>query len=398
MAAGLVGVAGSVGIPTLALSSMVMSEPLCFALLMPVLMLAEGVVDDDHGQQSWMSVVWAGLAAGALTLVRSHAIAVVAALGFVLVVRRRPRAAALAVGAAIAAMLPWQLWVRAHEVAVPMPIKGMYGSYTAWLSRGLEADGPVLLWRTLQRTIPEVGGMFAVATATGMPGIVQLILLVLVLSLAVAGLFELWRRAPVTAAFVVSYVGIVVLWPFPPARFVWAIWPLIVVLPALGASVAWRWRPRAPHVRVIRAVALAGTAFVAIGYARYTANGYRGRWWSSIARENTQAARGLVSWTRARTRSSDVVMTNAEPLVYLYANRATVPAESFAVADYFQAKTRADNEEALRRLLATYRVDVVALAGADGLIAAARSMAAGPSARLVVRDSFPGGGAFTPTR
>jgi hypothetical protein len=73
-----------------------------------------------------------------------------------------------------------------------------------------------------------------------------------------------------------------------------------------------------------------------------------------------------------------------------------VPAESFAVADYFQAKSRADNQEALRRLLATYRVDVVALAGANGLIAAARSMADGPAPELVVRDSFPGGGAFTP--
>jgi hypothetical protein len=386
-----------VGIPTLALSSMVMSEPLFFALLMPVLLLAERAADDDE-QKSWTVVAWAGMAAGALTLVRSHAIAVVAALGFVLIVRRRWRHATIGVGTAMVAMLPWQLWVRVHEVAVPGPIKGMYGSYTAWLSRGIEADGPILIWRTLQRTIPEVGGMFAVATAIGLPGVMQLLVLLIFGSLALLGAVELWRRAPVSAAFVLSYLAIVVLWPFPPARFIWAIWPLIVVLPVLGARTAWQWRPTVPWIRVVRLTALAGAAIVMIGYARYNASGYRGRWWSSIARDNAQAARGLVSWTRARTKSSDVVMTNAEPLVYLYANRATVPAESFVVADYFQAKTRARNEDSLRQLLATYRVDVVALAGADGLIAAARSMSSGPTPMLVVRDSFPGGGAFTPTR
>jgi hypothetical protein len=343
-------------------------------------------------------VTWAGLAAGALTLVRSHAIAVVAALGFALIVRRRWRHAAIAMASAVVAMLPWQLWVRAHEVGVPDPIKGMYGSYTAWLSRGLEADGTMLIWRTLQRTIPEIGGMFAVATATGMPGAVQLFILVFFVALAILGVVDLWRRAPVSAAFILAYVAIVMLWPFPPARFIWAIWPLIVVLPVLGGRVVWQWRPAVPPMRVARIAALAGVAIVTIGYTRYTANGYRGRWWSSIARDNTQAARGLVSWTRARTKSSDVVMTNAEPMVYLYANRTTVPAESFAVADYFQAKTRARNEDSLRQLLATYRVDVVALAGADGLIAAARSMSSGPTPTLVVRDSFPGGGAFTPTR
>jgi len=138
--ASVVGVSASVGIPTLALSSMVMSEPLFFALLMPVLMLAERAVDDGD-EKTWTAVTWAGLAAGALTLVRSHALAVVAALGFALIVRRRWRQAAIAMASAVVAMLPWQLWVRAHEVGVPDPIKGMYGSYTAWLSRGLEADG-----------------------------------------------------------------------------------------------------------------------------------------------------------------------------------------------------------------------------------------------------------------
>jgi hypothetical protein len=398
MTAGLVGLLGSIGIPTLVLSSMVMSEPLFFALLIPTLLLAEHVVDGDRRPGSVIYVAWAGFAAGALTLVRSHAIAVVAALAVVLLARRRARDAAISVGGAVVAMLPWQLWVRANEADVPTPIKGMYGSYTAWLARGFEADGATLVWRTLQRTAPELGGMFTIATATGIPGGWRLVVLFLFAGLAVAGVARLWRSAPVSTAFLGLYLAIVLLWPFPPSRFVWAVWPLVVVLPVLGAVEIWRWRPTVLPLRVARGVALAGAAVIALGYARYTTNGYRGRWWSSIARENAQAARGLVGWTRARTRSTDVVMTNAEPLVYLYTNRATVPAESFAVTDYFQSKTRADNEEALRRLLATYRVDVVALAGANGLIAAARSMTTAPNPLLAVRDSFPGGGAFTPRR
>jgi hypothetical protein len=407
VASGVVAVAGSIGIPTLVLSSMVMSEPFFFALLIPTLLLAERVTDGETTQadpsplaqddrKRWGYVVAAGVAAGALTLVRSHAIALVAALPLVLLLRRRVRDAAMAVGGSVVAMLPWQLWVRAHEGGVPAPIKGMYGSYSAWLARGFEADGISLVWRTLRRTVPEVGGMFAAATAPGIPGGWGLLVFLFFASLLVAGVIRLWRSASVTTAFILLYLSIVVLWPFPPARFVWAIWPLVFVLPVFGAMTFWEWRPSIPAIRVTRGVALTGAAVVAIGYARYTANGYRGRWWSSIARENAQAARGLVGWTRARTQPTDVVMTNAEPLLYLYANRATVPAESFAVADYFRAKTRDDNQDALRRLLATYRVDVVALAGSNGLIAAARSMADGPAPELVVRDSFPGGGAFTP--
>jgi hypothetical protein len=393
VATAVVAVAASVGIPSLALSSMVMSEPLFFALLIPTLLLAERIVDEGR---RWAYVVAAGIVAGALTLVRSHAIAVVVALGLVLLLRRRVRDAALVGAGAFVAMLPWQLWVRAHESGVPAPIKGMYGSYTAWLARGFAADGAGLAWRTLRRTLPELGGMFAAATAPGMPGTIALLVFVFFVALSVAGLVRLWRSAPVTAAFIVLYLAVVVLWPFSPARFVWAIWPLVVVLPVLGGITVWQWQPTTSPIRLARGLALAGVVLVAIGYTRYTANGYRGRWWSSIARRNAEAARGLVGWTRARTQPTDVVMTNAEPLLYLDANRATVPAESFAVADYFRAKTRADNQDALRRLLSTYRVDVVALAGADGLIAAARSMADGPAPELTVRDSFPGGGAFTP--
>jgi hypothetical protein len=132
--------------------------------------------------------------------------------------------------------------------------------------------------------------------------------------LTIVGLVRLWRAAPVTTAFVLLYLAVVLLWPFPPARFVWAIWPLIVALPVLGGMAIWQWRPTVRPMQVARGVALAGAAAVAIGYARYTTNGYRGRWWSSIARENAEAARGLVGWTRARTRPTDVVMTNAEPL------------------------------------------------------------------------------------
>jgi hypothetical protein len=393
--AALLAIAGAIGIPMLVLSTMVMSEPFFLALLFPALLLAERVVD---GERRTHVLVALGLYAGVATLVRSHGIALVGSIGLVLLLERRVRDAIVCGLSALVVMAPWQLWVRAHEGFVPAAMRGNYESYTGWLARGLHEEGAGLLLRTLRRTTNELAGMFATFSAYQMPAAIRVATLVALALLAAVGLYRMWRVARITAVFLPLYTLIVILWPFTSARFIWGIWPLVVLLPAFGAAQLWAWRPSGAGVRWRRVALALCAAFMAVNYVRVNVNGYRRHWWSSISRAGAGNVRGLVMWVRANTRPQDVVMSNAEPLVYLYADRASLPATAFTVQDYFRSATARESADALRDILSAYRVDVVAVVAADSLAAGALAMAGARPPELTLRDTFPNGMAFTPIR
>lgn len=394
-AAALLAVVACIGIPTLALSTMLMSEPLFLALLMPALLFAEHVADGDGRATRLVAL---GALAGVATLVRSHGIALIGAVICVLLLRRRPRDAGLAAIAAFAVVLPWQLWARAHEGIVPAAMRGNYDSYSAWFADGLRSEGLSLIARTIPRTSAEIAAMFATLGAPSWPPVLRIFVLIVLAGLFVAGARRFWRSAPTTALFMAFYAGIVVLWPFNPARFIWGIWPLVVLLAVTGAREFTQWVPTGTPARALRLTLAAGAVVVATGYSLYSARGYRGRWWSSIARQQTRVAQPLVIWARTRTRPDEVIASSAEPLVYLYSGRPTVSVMSFTVRRYFGPSSVSESEAALRDILSAYRVDAVAVVGNDSVAVAAQAMASRNPPELVLRDTFANGLVFTPTR
>jgi hypothetical protein len=98
-----------------------------------------------------------------------------------------------------------------------------------------------------------------------------------------------------------------------------------------------------------------------------------------------------------RTPPEFVIASNAEVLVYLYADRVSVPAASFSVHDFFAPPTQAARTDALRSILRAYHVDAVAIVANDPLSAAARAMAEQRPPDLVLRDSIPNGLIFSST-
>jgi hypothetical protein len=387
-AAVALAVIGTASLPTLILSAQVMSEPLFLALLVPTLFFAERVIDRDAAHGSARDAALVGLMVGLVTLVRANGIAVAAAVGLLLITRRRWREA-LAFGlTTLALLLPWQLWVRANAGATPGVLGGSYEPYGDWLLKGYRQAGVGLAWRTVSSTGRELATMISIMAAPSVSRQLQIAALVIVLALAAAGIRPLWRRAPATAIFLVAYFLIVLFWPFTPTRFVWAIWPFVLLSPVLGAIELVRWRPVTALARAARIVALFAACLVAIGYARYNLHAYRARTWSSISRRNANAMRPLVQWVGARTPSSAIVASDAEPVLYLYAARSGVPASQFTVNDYFNAPTSRASAAALRAILAAYHVDVIAVVPPDSLRAALLSMAKGPSPELVFRDSL----------
>jgi hypothetical protein len=388
----LVSVVGCLSIPTLVLSTQVMSEVCFLALLVPALLLAERVVD---GESTPGAAALLGVCAGALMLVRTHGVAFFLAVAALLLLRRLWPSLVIFAAVALAVVLPWEIWKSAHEGVVPAPLRGSYESYSGWLSRGFHSGGLSLAARTVWNTGRDLYGIMLGIWTAGLPSAARPVLALFVVTLTVAGLARLRRRAPVAALFVVIHVGIVLLWPYTPARFIWGIWPIIVLLAVLGALVVRDWRPVGFGPRIARGVIAAGIVSCTVGYATYTTRGYRGHWWSSIPRGAAVAVRPLIQWTMHNTQPQAVVASNAEVLVYLYTGRSAVPVASFAVDDYFTMPTTEARADALRSILRAYRVDAVAIVGNVALSAAALSMAGQRPPELVLRDSIPNGLIFS---
>ena len=403
LAAALISIAGCVAIPALVLSSLVLSEPLFLATLIPILIFAERVVE---GERRMRDLVLLGLLVGGATLIRTHGVALVAGAVVALVLRpprstssvnARVRDAGLVAVCAIAVMIPWQLWVHANQGLVPEPMRGLYESYASWMSRGVKDGGLPLLLQTISRTSLETAGTFATIASPMLSGWSRVLTVIALALLLIAGARRTWREAPVTTLFLAAYVAIVIAWPYTPARFIWGVWPLFVLVLTLGAIEIKSWAPRVPHTEAARVLLLACSLFVAVGYGRYNVRGYRARWWSNIARSQAEHLRPVVMWARARTRPTDVLASSADPAVYLYSGRLAVPATAFTARDYFRPATVVESQTALRQILAAYHIDAVVVVS-DSVRVAAQSMASGSRPELVLRDSMPSGLVFAPVQ
>jgi hypothetical protein len=98
-----------------------------------------------------------------------------------------------------------------------------------------------------------------------------------------------------------------------------------------------------------------------------------------------------VEWVGGHTRPTDVIVSNAELMVYLYTGRQAVPATRFLVDDFFRLPSAKSRADALESILRAYHADVVAIIANDSLEAAARSMASRQPPSLALRDSVPHG-------
>jgi hypothetical protein len=394
-ASAIFAVIALLGIPTLTLSVLVMSEPLFLALLLAVLFFAERAVAAEHLRRR--HVLLLGVLAGLSALVRSHGLALVVALPMVLVLRRKQlRHAALCLAAGLAPVVPWMIWVGRHNDELRPFMRGSYGSYTGWIAAAVHTDGIGVLGRTVLRTSAEIGAMFATLGAPSLGMALRVTALLSLGALAAVGCVALWRGAPITTLFLALYTLITLFWPFAPTRFLWAVWPLLLLSPVLGAREILRWAPVAPTRRVLRIAVLVLTAGLATGYATYTVRGYRGRWWASIPRSRAADLRSLVLWAARRSSPTDLLAVEAESAVYLYAGRATVPVHTFTVEQYFKPRTAQEDAAVLRDVLAHYPVRYVAVSSNDMRIAA-RELATAHPPELVVTDTYPGGLVLTPT-
>ncbi|MFP5354196.1 MAG: hypothetical protein ACLGIK_03435, partial [Gemmatimonadota bacterium] len=224
---------GTLSVVVLLITGVVLSEPLFLALLLPTLLVSERAAETGDVRTALV----AGLLIGALSMVRTLGVFVGPAVALVFVVRGHWRAM-FALGMAAALFLvPWQLWVAAHQGEIAHPLVGKYGSYGAWLAEGYREGGWAFARGVVVRNAQDIDrtiNYMILPVRQQLPrGIVFAALLVFL----VAGTKRYARNAPVTLGFLACYMLVVMLWPFEPARFLDLVRSFIVFSEELGGPV-----------------------------------------------------------------------------------------------------------------------------------------------------------------
>ena len=387
----------TLSLPLIQLTTLVLSEISFLGLLFLVLTRAERCVASET---SIVGDILLGAGAGALALVRAHGVVLVAALALVLATRREWRRAGLIVTGAAIVIAPWQLWVGLHDAALPATLRGSYGSYTAWFATGLANGGVAFVWQTVARNAGEAAAILADRFAPWPLGMVRLIPLTLALALLLLGIIRLSRRTPVTVAFVLAYGAVTLIWPYTPWRFIWGIWPLVLLLAVEGAATIIRWNPAPRPMQFVRHGLLAVLALLGLGLARAEIVAYRDRSWAAPVRDATRSIAPVMRWISQNTTPHEMVIADAEPLVYLFTARPSMPPAAFTAAEYVTPRDQSADVAALRDLVRQFPVRYVVTV-VPSTIAAARALerpAAAGAVALREIDAGPGVSVFSVIR
>ncbi|MDB4891447.1 MAG: hypothetical protein JWL61_3302, partial [Gemmatimonadetes bacterium] len=315
--------------PVLTVAGALLSEPMFIALLWPSLLLCERSADDGDGAQD----LWTGALVGLLMLVRTHAIALFVAVFVVLVARRRYVRAGTVFLAAFVVQLPWLLWSRWASPSIASPLQGAYGSYLSWVAAGVRDGGIGFPLATARVNLIECWLLLQDRFAAGMPAAIHHLTLAIVVAAMLTGIWSIIRRAPVTIVFAVLYLGIVLVFPFTPWRYVWAIWPLLALMMLEGGRALWlragRWR-----------IGVAVCALLpALAFLRTELHAYATRSWRVPARQASAEIAPALDWVRTHTTAHDVVLGAGEQVIALYTGRESAPPISITAREYLVPPT-----------------------------------------------------------
>jgi hypothetical protein len=373
--------------PVLVLTNVLLSESLFFAVLIGALWLVEETAARGGARRA----ILAGLAIAALALVRTVGGVLLPAAFAVLWWRHRRRDAALLAAGAIVALAPYQWWVWQAARGFPDELRGSYGPYLEWVVGGYRND-PSLAWQVFSKNVADLWRAFGIVFAPRLPRVVQWFAAGASLAALTIGTVALLRRASALGAFVVPYAIVVLLWPYNPERFVWAVWPLVALLLLaatrdVGRHLSTRWR-HAPRAAAIVVVVLLA------GQAAYAARGLANGWASAPQRDMTERLWPLVQWTVTHAGPGDIVASDAHVMIALYTGRTTMPVSILTPAEHVRDKSAAQYAHELEALMARYRPRLIVLSRGTPEIDAVPIWAAGAaSLRVTPLSAVPGGGA-----
>lgn len=341
-AAALAVVAATMSIPMHVLTNVLLSEPLFIALLFPTIYVAERL----RVEGGWRWALAAGALAGMLVLTRTIAGAFVAATGLVLLFDRRWRELAIYSVLVVVMLAPWQYFVWKHSPGFPDELRGSYGPYLEWLAAGYREGGLPFLRAVVEKNITDTWRFVGAILTPRLAGTPLRPLAAVLALLATAGGLLASLQRPSTRILglgTLGYLGIVLVWPFQVDRFIWAVWPLLLLFALEGVRRAVSWLRLHAQPRVSVALVVTSSLLV-FGYATYNVRGFSRGWANSASREMSSRVEGIVRYVNAEPRlRGKVIGTEAAPMVALYTGLQVIPVEMLVVRDHIEKKTTAQS-------------------------------------------------------
>ena len=376
MTAGVAAVLSTISIVVLYVTGLVLSEPLFLALLMPALLFAER----SSASGSLRDAGVAGALLGALALVRTLGSLGIAAAMVVLLARKRIRAAIVLAAVASMAVVPWQVWQSLHSDEIAPVLLGKYGAYGQWLSEGYSSGGLPFAFDVIVRNVQGIVSMNGYMFMPVRIEWLRLTAFSVAAGLCIAGAATLVRRVPVTAMVLGLYFLTILAWPFDANRFLWAIWPLLVLTAWHGVVRVWNWKITPPRLALLRPALLVIILLPTAGFLVYNVRGYRGAWWASIPRDAARQAAPVVEWVSRYTQPNDVIATERDLVVHLYTGRRATPVTTFLPSQRVRPLTDVEDLEAMRQILAAYEPRFVIVTAQQSIASAESLVAANPPA------------------
>ena len=378
-------------LPVLALNGVLFAEPLFLVVAVVALMAGDRATDVGGARNA----LFAGLAVGVAVLTRSTAIALIPALMAALLIARRPREAVTAAAAAGSMVIPWMAWSAARAGELAEPLRGNYGPYLSWFGDAVIERGPGFVAEIARQNLVSIERSFAVVFfPVGVRELRPLLLALLCVAVAL-GVRALWSRARTLTLFALFYAIMVIVWPYTPDRFAWAVWPLVGVFVAAGAQAAWGLVTRESAIgpRVAAAVVFAVACLAIAGDAFYSARGVSRGWVDVAQRRNGARLAPTVDWVARNTTLDDIIACDGEPLVHLYTGRRVVPVHVLSPTEHLAGTPVQQAADDLRALLVAGDADYAVLSARSvGLHAASLLGAGSGSPWLSPVDTLPGGG------
>jgi hypothetical protein len=302
--------AGFACFPLLALIGVRLSEPLF------LLLFAAAVAVADREAPRVVDGGLAGLLAGLCIEVKSVGICVLAGILLVLWLRGRRSASIAAAAAGVVVVAPWLAWLWLHVGKVDPRL----ANYTTYLSEAHQAGLTAVFGGFKGRALWPIPGIIVPPWATRW---VRYPASAVVLAAFVWGVGRATRRAPALVMSLALYFLVVSLWPFPPYRFVWIVFPWVLVLMASGCLDAWRrglWgRALVAVVIVSAALGLLPREALSLWQRRFLINN------EGISRSFGALAPSIA----AELPKDAVVASEDEALIFLYTGRRTFPSILF---------------------------------------------------------------------
>jgi hypothetical protein len=380
----LIAFAAIAVMPLPQLAGLVLSEPLFVAGLFFTLLAFERAASTG----SMRDAAVAGALLGALCLVRTVGVAAVGAAVLVLLARRQFRTTIVLVAMTAVFVVPWQMWVGAHESELAPILDGKYGPYFSWMVDGYRAGGADFAREVVLRNLADIGSSLSFRVMPVELSWLRLLSLSLLLSILIAGLVLLFKRLPALVLFCAFYVALLIAWPFHPYRFLLALWPVLVIAAAAAIHALWHWQARTVANRSFRMVALGVVGFVFAGHVAYNVQAYREGAWIDLQRRVGVGAGPLVEWVMAYTQPDDVISSQQDVLVYLYTGRRAVPPSTFLPRQRLQQLSVHEEADAMGTIVRTFRPKFV-VTGWPPHLAAADTLSSGPTPILRRAGSIP---------